>query len=54
MSEVQIEEPTFEWWETYDGVLEKFKEVVEENKRLKKENDRLKKDKPKKLTTKTK
>lgn len=36
-------EEKLEWWETFDGILEKFKEVVEENKNLKQELELLKK-----------
>ena len=43
-----------EWWETFDGILNKFKETIEENKVLKTEIEDLKKQLSKrKKTTKT-
>lgn len=38
------EEEKRQWWETFDGILDRMRELKEENEALKKENEKLKRE----------
>jgi len=40
------EEVKTEWWETFDGILERMREMKAENDQLREENERLRSIKP--------
>lgn len=35
-----------DWWQTFDGILDRMRELKEENEKLKAENEKLKTIKP--------